>query len=182
MAKKITKPSKIKGIINFLKSNQFRYTLGVFLTVFSGYLVVAFASYTFSGKVDQSKLDLPWQEFLFDPSVQVQNIAGKGGAYLSEQFVNLGFGFPSLFFILIFMVGALNLFGFKGIRFFKTLLFSLLWMLWSSIAIALALSVSSGDQFLYVGGMYGFIVVVTWRSGSRINFALPAFCINPDYI
>jgi len=164
MAKKITKPvkgpkpSKPWGVVRFFKSNQFRYALGVFLSIFSGYLAVAFVSYTFSGRVDQSKLDLPWQEFLFDPSVEVQNIAGKGGAYLSEQFINLGFGFPSFFFVLIFFVTALNLFGYKGIRFFKTLFFSLLWMLWSSIALALALTASVGDQFLYVGGMYGFIL------------------------
>lgn len=168
MAKKITKPAKkpvngkkpsrIKRIINFFRSNQLKYTLGVFLLIFGGYLAVAFVSYAFSGRVDQSKLDLPWADFLFDPSVQVQNIAGKGGAFFSEQFINLGFGFPSFFFILIFLVAALNLFGFKRIKFFKTLLFSILWMLWSSIALALALTVSSGDQFLYVGGMYGFIL------------------------
>ncbi len=168
MAKKITKavkkpangakPSRIKGIINFFRSNKFRYTLGFFLSIFSGYLAVAFVSYIFSGRVDQSKLDLPWQEFLFDPSVQVQNIAGKGGAYLSEQFINLGFGFASFIFIPIFIVAALNLFGYKGIKFFKTFLFSFLWMLWSSIALALALIVSVGDQFLYAGGMYGFIL------------------------
>jgi len=168
MAKKIAKPAKkpVKGskpsrinrIVIFFKSNQFRYTLGFFLSIFSGFLGVAFISYIFSGRVDQSKLDLSWQDFLFDPSVQVQNFAGKGGAFLSEQFINLGFGFPSFAFIIIFIVAALNLFGYKGIKFFKTLFFTILWMLWSSIAIALALTVSSGDQFLYVGGMYGFIL------------------------
>lgn len=155
---KSAKPSKLKAIAGFFKSNQFRYTLGVFLCVFSGYLAVAFVSYIFSGKVDQSKLDLPWQDFLFNPSIEVQNIAGKGGAYLSEQFINLGFGLPSVFFIAIFFVAALNLFGYKGIRFFKTLLFSMLWMLWASIALALAMTSSSADQFLYFGGMYGFIL------------------------
>jgi S-DNA-T family DNA segregation ATPase FtsK/SpoIIIE len=168
MAKKITKPvtkpvkapksSRIKGFVDFFKSNQFRYSFGVFLTIFSGYLAVAFVSYTFSGRVDQSKLDLPWRDFLFEPSVEVQNIAGKGGAYLSEHFINLGFGFSSFFFVLILFVAALNLFGYKGIKFFKTLLFSLLWMLWLSIALALVLTASVGDQFLYVGGMYGFIL------------------------
>ena len=167
MAKKTTKPvnkkpvkaagpSKIKVAVNFFKSNQFKYTLGAFLLLFSGYLAIAFTSYGFSGAVDQSKLDLPILDFL-DRSVQVENFAGKGGAYLAEQFINLGFGFPSFFFILIFVVGALNLFGYKEIRFLKTFLFSFLWMLWSSIALALLLNVTSSDSFLYVGGMYGFI-------------------------
>jgi len=168
MAKKTTKPatkavkeaktSRIVRIKNFFQSNQFRYTLGFFLSIFSGYLAVAFVSYIVSGRVDQSKLDLPWQVFLFDPSVEVQNFAGKGGAYLSEQFINLGFGFASFIFIPIFIVAALNLFGYKGIKFLKTLLFSVLWMFWSSIALALVLAVSTPDQFLYAGGMYGFIL------------------------
>ena len=164
MAKKTTKPvkapkpSKTGGIISFFKSNHFRYALGFFLMILSGYMVVAFVSYIFSGAVDQSKLDLSWQDFLFDPSVKVQNIAGKGGAFLSEQFINLGFGFPSFFFVVIFFVAALNLFGYKEIRLFKTLLFSILWMLWASISLSLVLTNTADNQFLNVGGMYGFIL------------------------
>lgn len=163
MAKKIKqpvkapKPSKSWGIVRFFKSNQFKYTLGLFLMLFSGYLTVAFISYIFSGAVDQSKLDLPIMEFL-DPSVQVQNVAGKGGAFLSEQFINLGFGFPSFFFVIIFFVAALNLMGWKSIRFFKTLLFSSVWMIWISISLGLALTDNVGNEFLYIGGMYGFIL------------------------
>jgi len=171
MAKKITKAVKtpkkaakanksvnIWVIINFFKSNRFKYSLGLFLMIFSGYLAVAFVSYIFNGGVDQSKLDLSWQDYLFDPSVKVQNIAGKGGAYLSEQFINLGFGFASVFFIVIFIVGALNLFGYNKIKFLKVLLFSVVWMLWTSITLGLALTDKADNQFLDVGGMYGFIL------------------------
>ena len=163
MAKQIKKPAKAPtpkkpwGVVLFFKSNQFRYTLGLFLMIISGYMAVAFVSYVISGGVDQSKLDLPWRDFLFDPSVKVQNIAGKGGAFLSEKFINMGFGFPSFFFVLIFFVAALNLFGYRKIKFFKTLLFSILWMLWASIALGL-LTNSVDSQFLNIGGMYGFIL------------------------
>jgi len=163
MAKKIKKPvkaatpSKTRGIVSFFKSNQFKFTFGLFLMILSGYMAVAFISYIFSGAADQSKLDLPFMDFL-DPSVQVQNIAGKGGAFLSEQFINLGFGFPSFFFVIVFFVAALNLFGWKGIKFLKTFMFIFVWMLWLSITLSLALTDASGDKFLNVGGMYGFIL------------------------
>ena len=163
MAKKIKKPVKAPkpstswGIVSFFKSNKFKYTLGLFLMILCGYMAVAFVSYIFSGSADQSKLDLSFMEFI-DPSVQVQNIAGKGGAFLSEQFINLGFGFPSFFFVLIFFVAALNLFGYKEIKFLKTLIFSFVWMLWSSITLGLLLTDTVGNEFLYVGGMYGFIL------------------------
>ena len=164
MAKKIIKkakapkPSKISGFVHFFKSNQFKYSLGLLLIIISGYLTVAFISYIFTGAVDQSKLDLGLSELLFDPSIQVENFAGKGGALLSEQFINMGFGFSSFFFIIILFVGAVNLFGFKKFRFLRTTIFSVIWMLWFSITLGLALSNVADNEFLNVGGMYGFIL------------------------
>ncbi|MGE5394836.1 MAG: DNA translocase FtsK 4TM domain-containing protein [Candidatus Saccharibacteria bacterium] len=164
MAKKIKKapkaprPKRFEGTIKFFKSNQFKYSLGLFLMILSGYMAVAFLSYAFSGAVDQSKLDLPLWDYFFDPSVKVQNIAGKGGAWLSEQFINLGFGYASFFFVVIFSVAALNLFGYKKIGFFKVLLFSVVWMLWTSLSLGLALADTADSQFLYVGGFYGFVL------------------------
>lgn len=152
---KVKKPSKLKGLVAFLKSTQFKYTLGAFLLLFSGYLLVAFISYIFSGAADQSKLDMSFPE-LIDPGVKVQNFAGKGGAWMSEQFINQGFGLPSFFFILIMVVGALHLFGYKEIRFWKTVLFSVLWMLWLSVTFDLLQKNSTAnDNFLHLGGIYG---------------------------
>ncbi|HEY3369477.1 MAG TPA: DNA translocase FtsK 4TM domain-containing protein [Prolixibacteraceae bacterium] len=157
-ADKASKPGKVGGIVHFFKSNQFRYSLGLFLMILSGYMAVAFVSYLFSGAVDQSKLDLPWQDYLLDPSVKVQNMAGKGGAFLSEQFISSGFGFASIFFILIFVVAALNLFGYKKIKFLKVFIFSVVWMLWTSISLGLALTDTAGNEFIEFGGLYGFIL------------------------
>ena len=157
-APKASNPGKVGGIVRFFKSNQFKYSLGLFLMILSGYMAVAFVSYVFSGAVDQSKLDLPWRDFLLDNSVKVHNMAGKGGAFLSEQFISMGFGFASIFFILIFVVAALNLFGYKKIKFLKVLLFSIVWMLWTSISLGLALTDTAGNQFIDFGGLYGFIL------------------------
>ncbi|HET6559985.1 MAG TPA: DNA translocase FtsK [Prolixibacteraceae bacterium] len=163
MAKKIKKAAKTPtekkpwGIVTFFRSNQFKYSLGLFLILLSLYMAVAFVSYAFSGASDQSRLDMAWQDYLLDPSVKVQNMAGKGGAFVSEQFINLGFGFSSFFFIVIFFVAALNLFGYKKINFFKVFLFSVLWMLWSSVTLGLVFT-SGENEFINAGGMYGFIL------------------------
>jgi len=158
MAKKITKaakkpvngskPSRIKRIINFFRGNQFKYTLGVFLMILSGYLAVAFVSFIISGKADQDPLT---------SMNEVQNFGGRIGAFMGELFINHGFGFSSFFFILIFFVAALNLFGYKGIRFFKTLLFSVLWMLWSSVTLGLFQPKNEVNEFLNYGGAYGLV-------------------------
>jgi len=157
-AAKSSKSVKIGGIVHFFKSNQFKYSLGLFLMIFSCYLAVAFVSYTYTGAVDQSKVSMPLQDYFLDSTVKVHNIAGKGGAYLSEQFINLGFGFASVFFIVIFIVGALNLFGYKKIKFLNVLLFSVVWMLWTSITLGLALTGPTDIQYLQVGGTYGLIL------------------------
>jgi len=161
MAKKIKKPvkepkpSKSWGIMRFFKSNKFKYTLGLFLMILSGYMAVAFFSYAFTGLTDQSKLDVPWQSFFFDSSVKVQNIAGKGGALLSEFIINKGFGFPSIFFIVISFMAALNLFGWKQIKLFRIILFSLVWMMWGSVALGFIQPKHDGNEFLNIGGSYG---------------------------
>jgi len=146
------KPSRIKAIINFFRSNHFRFTLGLFLIIFGAYLAVSMVSHCFSGAFDQSELT-------FDTgSEQVRNIGGKLGALLSEIIINQGFGLPSFFFVLILFVAAFRLFGYQGISFFKTLLFSVLWMLWSSVAFSLFGSGSNIDEFLNPGGAYGVVL------------------------
>ncbi len=164
-APKVPKTSKPWGIVRFFKSHQFKYALGLFLMILSGYMAVAFVSYAFTGAADQSKLDVPWQNFFFDSSVKVQNIAGKGGAYLGELFVNDGFGFPSFFFIVIFFVAALNLFGSKQIKFFRTLIFSVVWMIWGSVMLGFIQPKQTGNEFLNIGGSYG-----TLYSGGLSSF------------
>jgi len=162
MAKKIKKPVKAKtpskswGIVSFLKSNQFKYALGLFLMILCGYMAAAFISYIYTGELDQKQLSLGWSLFT-NTTEKVQNFAGKGGAFISEFFITEEFGFPSFFFIVILFVAALNLFGYKGVRFFKTLMFSIVWMLWSSITLAF-LQPSAKDGFLELGGAYGLII------------------------
>lgn len=163
MAKKVAKKQKAPkqkktwGVIRFFKSNQFKFTLGLFLMILSGYMAVAFVSYVFSGAADESILDVPMRKFFLDSSVKVDNFAGKGGAFLADQFINNGFGFPSFFFVIILFVASLNLFGYKKYRFFKTLFFSVVWMLWASVFLGFIQAASASD-FLNIGGVYGLFL------------------------
>lgn len=163
MAKKVAKKEKTPkqkktwGLIRFFKSNQFKYSLGLFLMILSGYMAVAFVSYIFSGAHDESLLDVPMRKFFLDSSVKVDNFAGKGGAKLADLFINNGFGFPSFFFVIIFFVASVNLFGYKKYRFFKTLVFSVVWMLWSSVFLGFV-QAASATEFLNIGGVYGLFL------------------------
>ncbi|HAH22623.1 MAG TPA: cell division protein FtsK [Prolixibacteraceae bacterium] len=157
-ATKASKPGKVGGIIHFFKSNQFKYSLGLFLMILSGYLTVAFVSYIFSGAVDQSRATMSLMDVVLGERGKVHNMAGGIGAFLSELFITDGFGFSSFFFVVIFIVAALNLFGYRKIKFLKVFLFSIVWMLWTSITLGLALTSPDDKQFLNFGGNYGLII------------------------
>jgi S-DNA-T family DNA segregation ATPase FtsK/SpoIIIE len=168
MAKKTTKKQKAPktkkawGVVRFFKSNQFKYTLGLFLMILSGYMAVAFSSYFFSGVADHSLPNFSLRNLLHPP-IQVQNFAGVGGAYLSDFFINDWFGFPSFFFIVIFFVASLRLFGYKKYSFLMTLVFSVVWMLWFSVFLGFVQSVSS-IEYLNIGGLYGLFLSGILRS------------------
>jgi len=98
--KKSNKP-KFKAP-SFKLSSQQKLVLGSFLAILGLLLFIAFVSYIFTGKADQSTLT----EFT-SRDVKTQNWLNKTGAWLSDFFIYRGFGFPSFIFSgLIFLSGV----------------------------------------------------------------------------
>ncbi|MGQ8335296.1 DNA translocase FtsK 4TM domain-containing protein [Sunxiuqinia sp. A32] len=151
------------GINTFIKSDKFRYTLGLFLFVFSLYLLIAFVSFLIYGHADHSKLDISWRKLIADSNIVVQNKAGKTGAYLSEVIINRGFGLSSFLFIYVLIVSAFQLFGRPFVRFSRTIFFSLVLLFWGSLALGLIFSNINQDGFIYLGGENGYFMAV-WLS------------------
>jgi len=151
-------PSRFRRFLAFWASEKFRYPLGLFLIIFGIYLLVSFVSYLFSGNVDHSKLDLSWRELIFNSGIEVENIAGKTGAFLGETIINRGFGIPSFVFIFLLVITALRLFGVKSIRMAKSFAYSLVLLAWFSLALGLVSSKFLPEQYEYLGGMYGLIL------------------------
>ena len=59
------------------KDERFKVTIGLILTGFSILLVLAFISYLFTWKIDQS---FEWQKVISNPDFRVDNWSGKAGA------------------------------------------------------------------------------------------------------
>lgn len=97
-----------KGIISFFRDERFRLSLGSFILISALFLTLAFVSYFFTWKTDQS---FEWEKIISNPDIRVENWAGKTGAWLSSLFINKWFGIAafSVPFILI-------LTGFRMIR------------------------------------------------------------------
>ncbi len=148
----------------FFKNEKFRFIFGLLILLISAYLLIAFISFLFYGAADQSKLDLPWKELVMNSDIKVQNLAGKTGAYLSEVIINRGFGIASFIFIYFLVVTGFKVLGRNLVKYRRSLVFSLLLILWLSVTLGLAFTKTDAGTYMYAGGRYGFIISNWLRS------------------
>ena len=178
MAVKNKKPNtsaKKKGRTTF-KSEKFKFILGVLILLLATYLFVAFVSFLFSGYADQSKFDINWKEFVFNPDIQVQNKAGKAGAWLSEVIINQGFGLASFIFIYLMAVFGFRVLGKSFFKFRKNFMNSIFLIIWLSVTLGFIFTKTDGAMALYPGGQYGFILSA-WLSSMLGAFAVALLII-----
>ena len=81
--------------------SQFKVVFGYILLFSSLFLITSFISYIFNWKVDQSNVNL-----IFDKDVEVENILGKTGAYISHLFVYKLFGISSFILPIILFISS----------------------------------------------------------------------------
>ncbi|PNQ72779.1 cell division protein FtsK [Hanstruepera neustonica] len=151
MAKKKSKSkkeSKTKFKAPSLKlSNQQKLVLGSFLIILGLLLFIAFVSFFFTGKADQSTLS----EFA-SRGIQSENWLNKTGAWLSDFFIYKGFGVSSFVFSgLIFISGVYVLTNASKARLRKHWFWGTLIVIWFSILFGFF-----SDKLDVLGGVIGF--------------------------
>lgn len=106
MAKKKTTSKSSKEPVfkklNFQLSDPQRFILGSFLMITGIVLFIAFLSFFFTGKADQSVLSE-----LTTRSVKAENWVSKLGAWLSNLFITKGFGISSFIFAVLFFISGI---------------------------------------------------------------------------
>ncbi len=120
MAKKTNKKRtnvKRNSIVSFFKDERFKITLGLVFISFGFLLLLAFISYMFTWKADQS---FEWDRVISNPDVTVENWSGKIGAYLANIFINKWFGLASFTFPFILLLTGLRLLRVKLLPLGKT--------------------------------------------------------------
>ncbi len=133
MAKRKTKTSKVKEnrLANFFKSKQTHLVFGVFLVLFSIFLLISFVSFLLHWKIDQSQLGS-----FTDRVVETKNWLGKIGAKISHFSIYRGFGLASFIVpVLLFFTGIFTLFDlpFKPLR--KSWFWGVIIMIWLTLAL-----------------------------------------------
>ena len=138
------KKRKNKKNLSFLRDERFKLTLGIFLVLFSLYLYLAFISYFFTWKTDQS---FEWTRVFSGPEIMVDNWAGKFGAFLANKFINHWFGIASAVLPFILLISGLRLINIRTLPLGKTSRILLL----GTILLSIILSFMFGDAGGFLG-------------------------------
>lgn len=128
-------------------------TLSLLISIF---LFIAFVSYIFTWKEDQSQVMNRGADFLFDndDDSSVRNLLGRLGAYSAHHFIHNGFGLASFLFCTFFFVVGINLlFNRKVFSIWRNLKYVTIGLLILSVSLAFTTPYASFPYGGRVGDM-----------------------------
>ncbi len=148
MAKRTTKSKKeLRKKPNFKLSSQQKLVLGSFLVIFGILLFIAFISFFFTGEADQSTIS----DFT-SRDAKAENWLSKTGAWLSDFFIQRGFGVSSFIFSgLIFLSGIYVLMNLNKAKLGKHWFWGGLIIIWLSVLLGFF-----AENYGILGGTIGF--------------------------
>ena len=151
MAKKKTKttktPKKKTKRPSFKLSSQQKLVLGSFLIILGLLLCIAFVSFFFTGEADQSSLSN-----FTSRDTETQNWLSKSGAWLSDLFIQRGFGVSAFIFSgLIFLSGVYVLMDIAKAKLRQHWFWGVLIIIWISVLFGFF-----GDKNDILGGTIGY--------------------------
>lgn len=147
--KKATKKKAAKKTIKsrFKLSSQQKLVLGSFLVILGFLLCIAFISFFFTGHADQSSLSN-----FTSRDVKTQNWLSKSGAWLSDLFIQRGFGVASFIFSgLLFLSGVYVLMDIAKAKLRQHWFWGILIIIWLSVFFGFF-----GNKNDILGGTIGF--------------------------
>ena len=92
-----------------VRDDRSRKIAGVFLLLVAFFLFTAFSSYLFTWKEDQDKVAATGWSILLPNELEISNLLGSFGAFVSHLFIYSGFGIASFLVCSFFFVCGVNL-------------------------------------------------------------------------
>jgi S-DNA-T family DNA segregation ATPase FtsK/SpoIIIE len=129
--------------------------LGVTTVFMSAFLTLAFISYFFTWKVDQS---FQYSKVISTVEISVENWSGKAGAHFANLFINKWFGIASFTFPFLLFVIGLRFFKIKIYSIRKAFKISIIGTVILSILLGYLFGNSNGYLGSGLGGGHGFII------------------------
>lgn len=163
--KKKKEDSLFKKVSTTIKSDKFRNVCGVFLILFSFFLVISFLSHFFTWYADYDKLaEKGTTSLLFNSAVHLDNWGGRIGGFFAHLFIDRMFGISSFIFLFLFFVSGFHLLKaplMKSLS--KTWFRAALWIVWISLLFGYI------NGFLETGKFLNFAGYVGWYSTQWLN-------------
>ena len=170
-----------KNRFGIFKDNRVKLLFGLFLIGFAFFLLLAFISFFFSWKTDQS---FEWSSAFSNSEIRVLNWSGKTGAYFSNLLINKWFGIASFFIPILLLLIGLQMLNLKILPLWKTVKTGLIAIILLSVILSYIFGDSGGYLGSGLGGGHGFLIS-NWLNaflgkagtGFLLLFLLTAFLI-----
>ncbi len=167
----------------FLKDRRVQLTFGFFLLAASLFLLVAFISYLFTGKADQSVIDAVNELGVLQSGLEVENWMKLYGAVSAHYFIFEWFGLASFLLpFLFFLYGYRIVFHRSLINLGSATIFVFFFLLWISLFMGdMVLNNESVTTLSFLSGGIGYNLAVIinsligWGSLLLLLFSLIVF-------
>ncbi|MCF8336282.1 MAG: DNA translocase FtsK [Bacteroidales bacterium] len=138
-----------------VQDDRFKFLTGIFFLFLAIYITLAFTSFFFTWKTDQS---FQWGEVVSNANVVVENWAGKVGARMANLFIAKWFGVASFFIPFFLVILAFKLFKVKLLPVKKTLQYSILGLILLSLLLGYLFEGMDGYLINGLGGGHGLFM------------------------
>ncbi|MDA3954402.1 MAG: DNA translocase FtsK 4TM domain-containing protein [Bacteroidales bacterium] len=155
MARKNSNTKVKKKNKKLFSDERIKIILGVTTVFMSAFLTLAFISYFFTWKVDQS---FQYSKVISTVEISVENWSGKAGAHFANLFINKWFGIASFTFPFLLFVIGLRFFKIKIYSIRKAFKISIIGTVILSILLGYLFGNSNGYLGSGLGGGHGFII------------------------
>lgn len=150
----------------FLKDQRFHLAFGFFLLISSFFLGIAFISYLFTGKADQSVVEAVSESGVIASGRDAKNWLGFYGAYVSHYFIFHWFGLAAFFTPpLLFVLGYKLAFQKALMSSVSAFWFVFFATLWLSLLLGYVVLTSEGvNEWGFLAGGLGFHLAIIFHS------------------
>ena len=138
-----------------VQDDRYKFLTGIFFLFLALYITLAFTSFFFTWKTDQS---FQWGEVVSNANVLVENWAGKVGARMANLFIAKWFGVASFLIPFFLVILAFKLFRVKLLPVKKTLQYSILGLILLSLLLGYLFEDMGGYLINGLGGGHGLFM------------------------
>lgn len=174
------KQKKQKKRKKVTKDERYKLLIGIFIVFFALYLTIAFVSFFFTWKSDQS---FEWGQVMSNANVVVENWGGKVGARFANLFIAKWFGLASFSLPFILFVIGMKMLNVRILPVRKTLQYAITGAIILSLLLGYLFEDMNGYLVNGPGGSHG-LIMAQWLNAfiGKVGAAFLLFLLVVGYV